>query len=118
MMALCQLHSRRPQGVCLEVGLDALGDYLQRCCSQQRGKAVQPRRRRLVGRKLGDEQRVDLDEVEVAACEQCQIRAGESCVIECDSHTGGCNAVERVKTQLVRYTTLRNFEYQLLRARA
>ena len=87
-MTLRQLHSRRLERIRLEGGLDALGDYLQRCCSQQRRKRVQPVRWRLVGHKLSHEQLIDLDEVEVAARQQRQIRAGESRVIECDFCAG------------------------------
>ena len=93
MVTLRQLHSRRPECIGLEGGLDALGDYLQRCCLQQRRKPVQPGRWRLVGSKLGHELAIDLDEVKVAAREQRQIRAGESRVIERDLRAGAWNAI-------------------------
>jgi hypothetical protein len=119
MVTLRQLHSCRPECIGLEGGLDALGDYLQRCCLQQRRKPVQPGRWRLVvGSKFGDELAIDLDEVEVAAREQRQIRAGESRVIERDLRAGAWNAVERIEAQLVGYGALRNFNYQLLYVRA
>src|SRR5690242_2503621 len=51
-MTLRQLHARRSECLGLEGGLDALGDYLQRSCAQQRRQPVQPVRWRLVGSNL------------------------------------------------------------------
>ena len=80
-MALGQLHARGPEYIGLEGGLDALGDNLQRVVCNS---AASPSTRALglVECKLGHEQLIDLHEVEVAAREQRQIRAGESRVIE------------------------------------
>jgi hypothetical protein len=118
MPTLRQLYSRRPERIGLEGSLDALGNDLQRCCLQQRRKPAQPRRCRLVESNLGHEQVIDFDEVEIAAREQSQIRAGESRVIERDSRAGAWNAIERIETQLVGYAALRNFDYELLYVRA
>src|SRR5689334_3916628 len=113
-MTLRQLHTRRSECLGLEGGLDALGNYLQRSCAQQRRQPVQPVRGRLIGSNLTHEQPVDLEKVEVAAREQRQICTGERRVIECNLRAGAGNAVEGIETQLVRYAALGNFEYQLL----
>ena len=80
-------------------------------------KPVQPLGRRLIRSKFGHALPVDLDEVEVAAREQCQIRPGERCVIERDPRAGAGNTVERIQAQLVGDAALGNFDDELLDTR-
>ncbi len=117
-VALGQLHARGPEDIGLEGGLDALGDNLHRSCLQQCREPFQPGRWWPVDSKLSDEQLIDLDEVEVAAREQCQIRARESRVIERSLCTSAWNAVECTEAQLVGYAALGNLGDELLYASA